>query len=115
MDLLDQARVKRVLESLYGMKKVPNTLLFWGPSGVGKTFTAFKFGKGLLCRNRKMWGCGECESCRVYELIIQRILKGELEDIKYYGESQSGKNIFLYLKGFNTRWARYKDRSGKGG
>ncbi len=99
MRLLNQDRVRRVLESMYNKGRVPNTILFWGPSGVGKTVAALDFGKGLLCRKGVMWGCGECESCRVYESITDRILKGEWDEIKYYGESQSGRKIFLYLKG----------------
>lgn len=99
MRLLNQDRVKGILESMYKKGRVPNTILFWGPSGVGKTVAALEFGKGLLCRKGMVWGCGECESCRVYESIADRILKGDCEEIKYYGESQSGRSVFVYLKG----------------
>ncbi len=99
MKLLNQERVMKILESMYSKDRVSNTILFWGPSGVGKTVAALEFGKGLLCRKGVVWGCGECESCRVYEPIAERILKGEWEKIKYYGESQLGRSVFVYLKG----------------
>ncbi len=79
--------------------RLPTAFLFYGISGVGKTIASIDFGRGLLCQMHTLWGCGKCESCKIFNKITQHILQNNFENISYFGESQSGKNIFLYLKG----------------
>ncbi|MDF3820922.1 hypothetical protein P3G55_13480 [Leptospira sp. 96542] len=44
--------------------KIPGSLIFYGPDGVGKWFAAERFTKQLLCLRGV--SCGDCESCRLF-------------------------------------------------
>ncbi len=48
-DIRDQDVPVRFLRRLMESSRVPNALLFWGPSGVGKELAARAFAKDLLC------------------------------------------------------------------
>lgn len=48
-DIRDQEVPVRFLRRIIEMNRVPNALLFWGPSGVGKELAARAFAKELLC------------------------------------------------------------------
>ena len=45
----DQHVPVRLLCNFIERRRVPNALLFWGPSGVGKGLTAITFAKALMC------------------------------------------------------------------
>lgn len=68
--ILDRVRghrqiIQRLLETRQA-QKVPSTLLFVGPDGVGRKLTALGFAQALLCEVDPS-GCGECASCRRVE------------------------------------------------
>lgn len=44
--------------------KIPSLLIFHGPSGVGKFFTAERFIATILCHKGN--GCGVCPSCKLF-------------------------------------------------
>jgi DNA polymerase-3 subunit delta' len=44
--------------------RIPHSLLFHGPEGVGKTTVARAFAAALLCETPGEEGCGECLPCR---------------------------------------------------
>lgn len=48
-DIRDQGVAVRFLTNLLQQNRVPNGLLFYGPSGVGKGLTALAFAKALMC------------------------------------------------------------------
>lgn len=98
MRLKNQRRVKEFLEKLFSRGRVPNSILFYGPPGVGKTTCALEFSKGLLCLREIPWGCGECASCHRMEQITELILKEEWEGISVFEET-NGRKVFLYLFG----------------
>ncbi|MDQ7082330.1 MAG: DNA polymerase III subunit [Aquificota bacterium] len=75
-----------------------SSLLFYGPSGVGKSTAALDFAKGLLCLEETPWGCGECASCRHVERFIEDVVSGSWEGLSVY-EEVGGKNVFVYLMG----------------
>jgi len=52
----------QVLNHLTGLRKLPGTLLFSGPGGVGKFATAISLAKILHCSKDKKPGC-DCQSC----------------------------------------------------
>jgi DNA polymerase III subunit delta' len=60
-DLLGNVPAKTILERLIGAGRVPNSLLFSGPDGVGKKRFALSVAKALICGEN---GCGKCASCR---------------------------------------------------
>ncbi len=99
MRLVNQERPKEILEKIFNTKRFPSAFLFYGKEGIGKTVCALEFARGFLCHREVMWGCGECDSCRYFDKIYEKLLNEDIEDLKYFGESESGKRIFLYLKG----------------
>lgn len=60
----DQDIPLRFLQRLVERDRVPHGLLFFGPSGVGKTFAAREFIKTLYCKEVALDNCGKCLACR---------------------------------------------------
>ena len=64
-DVPGNARVKKILRISLQRDRLPNSLLFCGPGGVGKRETALILAMALNCENlRKDDACGECGPCR---------------------------------------------------
>ncbi|MGD0782965.1 MAG: hypothetical protein ABSA30_08925, partial [Candidatus Aminicenantales bacterium] len=66
-DIAGNERAKAILKMALGRDRVPNSLLFCGPRGVGKRRTARVLAQALNCLNRKDDACGECGPCRAIE------------------------------------------------
>ena len=66
------------------LNRLPASLLFTGPRGVGKETMAFAVAKALLCPNSAGTGsyCGECGDC----LRIDRV---QSPDVRYYAPMPS--------------------------
>lgn len=72
--------------------KLPPLLIFYGPSGVGKHFTAERFIKTILCQAKT--ACGICNSCIQFQKLThpdyiafpegERIAIGDEKDAKEY-------------------------------
>ena len=63
-DILGNSRVKNILCKGLQRDRIPNSLLFVGPEGVGKAETALVLAKTLNCLNKKDDSCEECSNCR---------------------------------------------------
>lgn len=63
-DIAGHERVKKILRKALQKKKVPNSLLFCGPEGVGKEETALVLAKAMNCERKKDDACETCASCR---------------------------------------------------
>lgn len=63
-DIIGNVRVKNILKRSLLRGRVPGSLLFYGPKGVGKSETALIFAKALNCLNRDDDSCEDCSSCR---------------------------------------------------
>lgn len=63
-DILGHERVKKILRKALQKKKVPNSMLFCGPEGVGKEEMAFLLAKALNCERKRDDACETCASCR---------------------------------------------------
>jgi len=72
--IVGHERILRTLRRAAAEDRLPSSLLFHGPDGVGKRMTAFALAAALNCTGAPADGCGECPACR-------RILKG-------YGETK---------------------------
>jgi DNA polymerase III delta' subunit len=63
-NILGNSRVKKILRLALQKKRLPNSLLFYGPEGVGKKRMAFSLAKAVNCERRKDDACNECPTCR---------------------------------------------------
>lgn len=66
-DILGNWRVKRVLEIALQRNRVPNSLLFCGPEGVGKKSVAYVVAKAMNCERMSGDSCDECTPCRAID------------------------------------------------
>jgi DNA polymerase-3 subunit delta' len=66
-DIVGNERIKRVLQLSLQKGRLPNSLLFAGPEGVGKRRTAFVLAKALCCRSREGDSCDACNTCRLID------------------------------------------------
>jgi DNA polymerase-3 subunit delta' len=66
-DIAGNIRVKKILKLALHRRRVPNSLLFTGPEGVGKRRTALTLAKALNCLRLSDDSCDECESCRAID------------------------------------------------
>ena len=62
-DIAGNGRVKQILKLALARDRVPNSLLFAGPDGVGKGRTALTLAKALNCLERTGDSCDRCSSC----------------------------------------------------
>jgi DNA polymerase-3 subunit delta' len=66
-DVAGNVPVKRILKLALERQRVPNSLIFSGPEGVGKTVMALTLAKTLNCQTLTADSCDECPSCRAID------------------------------------------------
>lgn len=66
-DVLGNNRTKKILRRSLERKRIPNSLLFFGPEGVGKRDIALVLAKALNCLKNRDDACDACASCRAIE------------------------------------------------
>ena len=57
------SRVKKILRLALQKNRLPNSLLFYGPEGVGKRSLALSLARAVNCERRTDDACGECPTC----------------------------------------------------
>jgi len=62
-DVAGNVRIKRILKLALERGRVPNSLIFCGPEGVGKKDMAMTLAKALNCLNLASDACDACDSC----------------------------------------------------
>jgi DNA polymerase-3 subunit delta' len=62
-DIVGNEGVKRILQKSLKHKKLPNSILFTGPEGIGKTEAALVVAKALNCLKRSSDACEDCAHC----------------------------------------------------
>jgi len=92
-------RQKRFLEKSHLQGRVASAYAFIGKEGIGKKLLALEFARGLLCKNYRPFGCGECKSCRSVDKFIKALRSGETDKFAYYWTDESGKKHFSFLIG----------------
>lgn len=63
-DITGNPRVKSILSKGLTNNRLPNSLLFIGPDGVGKCETALVVAKALNCLNKRDDACETCPACK---------------------------------------------------
>jgi DNA polymerase III delta' subunit len=66
-DVLGNSRTKKILKKSLQKDRIPNSLLFFGPEGVGKRDTALVLAKAMNCLKIKDDACEVCVSCKAIE------------------------------------------------
>ena len=77
-DVLGNNRVKNILGRALRRERMPNSLLFTGPEGVGKKETALVIAKALNCLNKND---DACETCSVCTAINNGVEEGQFPDV----------------------------------
>ncbi len=63
-DILGNSRVKNILRKALQKDKVPNSMLLYGPGGIGKRDMALVLAKAMNCERKKDDACEVCTSCK---------------------------------------------------
>ena len=63
-DILGNSRVKKILRKALQKNKVPNSMLFCGPRGIGKRDMALVLAKAMNCERKKDDASEVCPSCK---------------------------------------------------
>ncbi|HPW16934.1 MAG TPA: DNA polymerase III subunit delta' [Candidatus Aminicenantes bacterium] len=84
-DVPGNTRVKRILKLALERGRVPNSLIFGGPPGAGKTDMALTLAKALNCQALADDSCDDCPSCRAVDNgrhpdVV--VLAAEVRDVK---------------------------------
>lgn len=66
-DIAGNNRVKKILRLALKRNRLPNSMLFCGPEGVGKKQTALVLAKALNCERTRDDACEECSTCRAIQ------------------------------------------------
>ena len=70
-DIPGNGRVKKILKLALARRRVPNSLLFAGPRGVGKRRTAIVLAQALNCLTLEDDACGACANCRAIAVGLE--------------------------------------------
>ena len=84
-DVVGNERIKRILKLALERNRVPNSLLFCGPEGVGKKAMALTLAKTLNCLNLTTDSCDECPSCEAIDRGVHpdvMVIAAEKQEIK---------------------------------
>ncbi len=73
-EVLGNDRIKKILRLALEKGRVPNSLIFSGPEGVGKRRLAVILAQALNCERGEVEPCGACETCR-------KIKEGKLPEV----------------------------------
>ncbi|MBC7363457.1 MAG: DNA polymerase III subunit delta' [Candidatus Aminicenantes bacterium] len=110
-DIVGNEQIKKTLQLSLSKKRLPNSLLFAGPPGVGKFQMALTVAQALNCSEMADDACGRCDSCQRVSRnqhpnvkIVQReknreqIVKEQVDEINYLSRMrpwQQGKLVFI--------------------
>ncbi len=84
-NLIGNERVKDSLAHLVSNGRVPNSLLFTGPEGVGKKQFAFELARSFVCQMSEQDVCGQCPACtRITAFSTPTTEKGEDYDRVFF-------------------------------
>jgi len=81
-DIAGNGHAKAILKMALGRDRMPNSMLFCGPRGVGKRRTARVLAQALNCLNSKDDACGECGPCRAIEAGNRKNKRGSFPDVQ---------------------------------
>ena len=97
----------RFMRNMLSRNRIPNGLLFWGPSGVGKGMAALELAKAVNCTEAEADACGECLMCRKIGngnhpdiMSVQPVKKARIIDV----EAIDGIIELASLRPYESQW-----------
>jgi len=69
-DIIGNDRIKNILKKSLQRDRLPGSLLFYGPPGIGKKEMALVLAKALNCLKKKDDSCDKCSSCEAIDKKI---------------------------------------------
>ncbi len=110
-DISGNSRVKKILRKALQKNKVPNSMLFCGPRGIGKRDMAFVLAKTMNCERKKDDACEVCPPCKainagnfpdVIEISAEKDVividqMRELRKIAYLKPMMGKKRVFVVV------------------
>ncbi len=97
----------RFMRNMLLRNRIPNGLLFWGPSGVGKGLAAMELAKAVNCTEAEADACGECLMCRKIGngnhpdiMSVQPVKKARIIDV----EAIDGIIELASLRPYESTW-----------
>ncbi|MBN2207148.1 MAG: DNA polymerase III subunit, partial [Candidatus Aminicenantes bacterium] len=95
-DIPGNGRVKDLLRMALAKNRLPNSLLFCGPEGVGKTAAARTLAQALNCLRLKDDACGACDAClAIADALGDRAKAGKFPDVMAVGLLPGKKEIAI--------------------
>lgn len=105
-DIKGQPFAVKLLKRAVLSNRLAGTYLFYGPSGVGKEFTAREFAKVLNCTEKKQDSCNNCSTCT-------RIEKNKHPDILFVYPMGKSRQIKIEQVRQLQKFASYKAYEGR--
>ena len=102
----DQNVAVRLLRGIVKRQRIPNGMLFWGPSGVGKRLAALETAKAIHCVQDNGDACDVCLSCR-------KIAHGNHPDVLHFEPSSKTRIFKKEDMEFITDMASYRPFEGR--
>jgi len=109
-DIPGNGRVKKILQLSLARNRVPNSLLFCGPRGIGKLKTARVLAKALNCLNLPDDACDACPNCEAVNHGLENPLRAFPDFIEIEAATEVIKieqmqevRTIAYLKPFVAR------------
>jgi DNA polymerase-3 subunit delta' len=112
-DIVGNERIKHILGLALQKQRVPNSLLFCGPEGIGMRDMALSLAKALLCDEKGVDACEACPSCRSIKFdpdenrcpdviayspdkdVIKIEFMRELKELAYIKPMLGGRRVFI--------------------
>lgn len=93
-DLIDQNRVKKILQNIFASGKISHAYIFYGSEGTGKDASAIEFAKLLNCDNpvNGIEACGKCRHCIDIGTLRSPLARFVIALPSGKGESDDDKN-----------------------
>lgn len=106
--LIGNDDTKELLKRLAANGRVPQSLLFAGPEGVGKKLFAFELARLMLCPDG---GCGKCSVCsRIGVFDIPKPEKGEDYDVVFLSDHPDVGMVVPYKRNLRVGAIRELER-----
>lgn len=112
-DIVGNERIKHILRLSLQKGRVPNSLLFCGPEGVGMRAMALALAKALMCEKKQDEACETCPVCRSMHLdpeenrcpdfivyspekdVVKIEFMRELKELAYVRPMLGGRRVFI--------------------